>query len=200
MRAIEKKGLTIIVPIFNEEKGIENTIKSLIKLSNSIDFNFEIILVNDGSVDDTKNIILNGIKDIKYMRLIDHDFNRGYGESLKTGIKSANFSHIAITDADETYPNHRIPEFYLYCIENELDMVVGARVGKNVKIPTIRKPAKWFLNQLANYLAEYKIPDLNSGLRVFKKETLAKFLKILPSGFSFTTNRATTYFRYNTCI
>ena len=97
------------------------------------------------------------------------------------------YSHIAITDADETYPNHRIPEFYKFINERDLDMVVGARVGKMAKIPLIRKPAKWFLNKLANYLAEYEIPDLNSGLRVMKKETVKKYLNILPEGFSFTT-------------
>jgi hypothetical protein len=66
-------------------------------------------------------------------------------------------------------------------------MVVGARTGKNVSIPLIRRPAKWALNKLANFLTNYKIPDLNSGLRLFKKNSLLKFLHILPDGFSFTT-------------
>ena len=66
------------------------------------------------------------------------------------------------------------------------DMVVGARVAGNVKIPLIRKPAKLFINKLANYLAEKKIPDLNSGMRIIKKEIIQQFVKILPNGFSFT--------------
>ena len=66
-------------------------------------------------------------------------------------------------------------------------MVVGARTGENVHIPFIRKPAKWFLNKLANILTGTKIPDLNSGLRIFKKELVNKYLHLLPSDFSFTT-------------
>jgi hypothetical protein len=66
-------------------------------------------------------------------------------------------------------------------------MVVGARTGETVKIPLLRKPAKKFLNILANYLAGVKIPDLNSGLRAFRKDVARQFFPILPSGFSFTT-------------
>ena len=66
-------------------------------------------------------------------------------------------------------------------------MVVGSRTGDSVKIPLIRKPAKWVLNTLANYLAGFHIPDLNSGLRIMRKPVLAKFMHILPAGYSFTT-------------
>ena len=66
-------------------------------------------------------------------------------------------------------------------------MLVGSRVGENVKIPLIRKPVKWILNNIANYLAEIKIPDLNSGFRIMRKSVVRKFYNILPSGFSFTT-------------
>ncbi len=66
-------------------------------------------------------------------------------------------------------------------------MVVGSRTGKDVNIPFIRKPAKWFLNFLANYLSGTHIPDLNSGLRVLKKTLVERYFNILPSGFSFTT-------------
>ena len=66
-------------------------------------------------------------------------------------------------------------------------MVVGARTGNNVKIPLIRKPAKWFIGKLANYVTGKKIPDINSGLRVFNKTSFLPFEKIIPEGFSFTT-------------
>ena len=88
-------------------------------------------------------------------------------------------------DADLTYPADRIPD--LLRDAGEYDMVVGARVGSAAKIPLIRRPAKWALSKVANYLAETKIPDYNSGLRVFRKDLALKFFKILPQGFSFTT-------------
>jgi hypothetical protein len=66
-------------------------------------------------------------------------------------------------------------------------MIVGARTGKKVAIPLIRRPAKWAINQLANFVAGEPIPDLNSGLRVFRKDIASRFFNILPDGFSFTT-------------
>jgi hypothetical protein len=67
------------------------------------------------------------------------------------------------------------------------DMVVGARTGANVHIPLLRRPAKWVLNRLANYMTSTRIPDLNSGLRTFRRETAAQYFGILPDQFSFTT-------------
>ena len=67
------------------------------------------------------------------------------------------------------------------------DMVVGARTAPNASIPLIRRPAKWALRCLANYLVRRKIPDLNSGLRVMRRQTLERFIHLLPDGFSFTT-------------
>jgi hypothetical protein len=67
------------------------------------------------------------------------------------------------------------------------DMVVGARIGSNVKIPAIRKPAKWALNQLANYMTRTKIPNLNSGLRAFRRDVAMQYFAILPDQFSWTT-------------
>lgn len=114
-----------------------------------------------------------------------HHSNRGYGASLKTGISAAKHDTILITDADGTYPASHIPE-----ILNELtfaDMVVGARTGSHVRIPPVRRPAKWVLNMLANYMADADIPDLNSGMRAFRREVVTQYFPILPNQFSFTT-------------
>ena len=180
-------GLSIIIPAYNEVKGIESTVRALELVVKNIDFDVEVIFVDDGSTDGTSEKLNDSVDGLAKIRVINHDVNQGYGAALKTGIRNSVFDYIAITDADETYPNERIPEFYSMTLENNLDMLVGARVGKNVKIPLIRKPAKWALNKLANYLAGYEIPDLNSGMRIMKKETLMKYLNILPQGFSFTT-------------
>jgi len=123
--------------------------------------------------------------------LIQHPVNRGYGAALKTGIKSANGYWILITDADGTYPNEYIPELLKY--SDEYDMVVGARTGENVSIPLYRRPAKLFLTKLANYLVGTKIPDLNSGMRLFRKKDSMEYFHILPSGFSFTTTITLSY-------
>ena len=180
MANINKVKYSIIVPAYNEESSIQKTITEIMSfVSNDV---YEVIVVDDGSTDRTIHEIKQG--DVK---LICHTQNRGYGAALKTGIKNAVAEFIVLTDADGTYPNDRIPELARICEEANFDMVVGARVGGNVKIPPIRRPAKWFITKLASYLTGTKIPDLNSGLRVMKKEVVEKYIGILPDGFSFTS-------------
>lgn len=174
-------SVSIIIPVYNEEKGVLETIEQIQAVLKKENICGEIIAVDDSSTDCSREILIK----IEEIRVLVHEENMGYGASLKTGIRNANYENILIIDADGSYPSEHIPEL-LKEVEN-YDMVVGARIGEKVKIPLVRKPAKWMINQLANYLSGYKIPDLNSGLRVMKKELLEKYNKYLPDGFSFTT-------------
>ncbi len=174
------KNVSIVIPAYNEENGIINVISEIELLMNENRINHEVIIVDDGSTDKTIEKVSS-----TNAKLIHHQQNRGYGAALKTGIRASIYDQIAIIDADGTYPVNYLVE--LINSKKSYDMVVGARIGKNVSIPLIRRPAKWALNKLANFLTNYKIPDLNSGLRLFKKNSLLKFLHILPDGFSFTT-------------
>ncbi|MFC1830299.1 glycosyltransferase [Thermodesulfobacteriota bacterium] len=178
------KGLSLIVPVYNEIQMIGTVLKKLLKVLDSIEFPVELIVVDDGSTDGTTAILESFSGRIQFYR---HTINMGYGAALKTGVRQAMYPFVAITDADGTYPVERIPELFESCVDGDFDMTVGARVGKSVTIPLIRKPAKWCIAKLANYLAGTRIPDVNSGLRVMQKEVVKKFLHILPDGFSFTT-------------
>jgi len=178
MNTQQKYDISVIIPAYNEEKSISETIEQINKVLYGR--NFEIIVVDDGSKDNTAKIAQE-----HECHVLKHEQNRGYGASLKSGIRLAKSDIIAITDADGTYPNERLPE--LLDLLPEYDMVVGARTGSKVHISLIRRPAKWVLGLLANYLTGTKIPDLNSGLRVFKKEIPEKYWGIFPNGFSFTT-------------
>ena len=172
--------VSIIIPAYDEEEGIIESVNGVRDVMAESHYDYEIIVVDDGSTDKTSERVRS-----TGSRVVRHDENRGYGASLKTGIRASKGDWIVITDADSTYPADRIPD--LLRDAGEYDMVVGARVGGAAKIPLIRRPAKWVLAQVANYLAETKIPDYNSGLRVFRKALAYKFFKILPQGFSFTT-------------
>jgi glycosyltransferase involved in cell wall biosynthesis len=172
---------SVVIPVYNEEKAIEITIKELHQILKSAQCTYEIIVVNDGSTDNSLGILAN----CPQIKVIDHQKNRGYGAALKTGIRNARYPLIVITDGDGTYPNERIPELIELSIS--ADMVVGARIGANVQYSNLRKIPKWFLVRFAEWISQFSIPDLNSGMRVLKKDIVQRFVNILPDTFSFTT-------------
>jgi len=172
---------SIIIPAYNEENGIGAVLKNIAKLN----IPGEIIIVEDGSKDDTYGAAVNAARELSDVKVIRHEANRGYGAAIKTGIRNAEYDIIVICDADGTYPIEDIPKLVDFIKNHDYDMAVGARSFQSVSI--IRRPAKLLLNKIANYLVEYKIPDLNSGLRAFRKELALKYLPLLPNGFSLTT-------------
>lgn len=174
-------ALTVVVPAFNEEAGIGRVLDSLRAELGRSALPYEIVVVDDGSSDRTAEVAME-----RGVRVVSHGANRGYGAALKSGIRTARSPYILITDADGTYPSDSVPSLLAAVPDN--DMVVGARTGSSVEIPLIRRPAKWFLRRLAEYLSESRIPDLNSGLRIFRRDRAIQLFPILPSGFSFTTS------------
>ncbi len=187
MSKVEKK-LSIIIPVYNEKNAIIDTVREVKDIMDTSELEYEIITVNDGSKDGSLEVLEGFLKENpqygETLRVVSHEVNKGYGASLKTGIRSSRYDNICITDADATYPNNRIPDLFGE-YEAGYDMVVGKRSFK--KLPTLTKPAKWFITSLANYLVDDKIEDLNSGLRIFRKDLAMKFFPIICDGFSFTT-------------
>ena len=181
---MKKIRLTVVVPIHNEKGMIDKTVSEIHKALRSYNDGYEIICVNDASTDGSDKIIA-GLAKRGFVRAIHHPVNKGYGASLKSGIRASRGDWIMITDADGTYPNHKMP--LLLSKKEKYDMVIGARVGKNVQIPLMRRPVKWVLTKFSSYLAGQKIVDLNSGLRVFDKEIALKYWNLFPERFSFTS-------------
>jgi len=172
--------LSVVIPAYNEEAGLERVVRGLDASLGTTGRSFEIIVVDDGSTDDTGHVA-RGLG----VRLLTHPVNRGYGAALKTGIRAAGGERILICDGDGTYPPESIP--VLVQAADSHDMVVAARTGPQVAIGPFRRIAKSILRRLAVYLSESQIPDLNSGLRIFRRDAALGYFTILPSGFSFTT-------------
>jgi len=176
----EETPVTIIIPAHDEEKGIEKVISGIKNAMEDMNLTYELIVVDDGSTDKTAQIV----KEKEDVRLIQHPYNKGYGAALKTGVKNAEGNVVLFIDADAQQNPDDIPR--LLKPMDEYDMVVGAR-ARGSKISLLRRPGKFVLGVLANYLAGMKIPDLNSGFRAIKKEIVTKYMYILPDTFSFTT-------------
>jgi glycosyltransferase involved in cell wall biosynthesis len=170
----------VIVPAYNEAGGITEVVTRTRAVLAELDRDAELIVVDDGSADDT-----GAQAEAAGARVIRHAQNLGYGAALKTGIRRAAHETVVILDADCTYPPEALPELLAQAAEH--DMVVGTRTKGKVKIPLIRRPAKAFLRWLASYLSGFKIPDLNSGFRVMRREVVDRYFGLLPNGFSFTT-------------
>lgn len=170
---------SIVIPAYNEAGGIGKVITEILQLKGGREF--EVIVVNDCSKDDTAKEVA------KYpVILISNVQNSGYGFSLKRGISAARFEGIIILDADGTYPVAEIPKL-LDVYEQGFDMVVGARHGKYYHGTPVKRIARFFFRVLSEFVTGRSIPDINSGLRVFKRDYAVQFFHTLSSGFSFTT-------------
>jgi glycosyltransferase involved in cell wall biosynthesis len=177
-------SLSIVVPVFNEENAILQTIQGLEAYYSKFP-DLEIIFVNDGSTDNTLQILESSVS--PETQIINHSHNKGYGAALKTGLNKAKGDCIAITDADASYPHEKIEVLLDRLLSEDIDMAVGARQGKISASGLFRKFPKFLLKKLAEYLSNEKIPDFNSGLRVIRRKPLLSALRYLPDGFSFTT-------------
>jgi glycosyltransferase involved in cell wall biosynthesis len=178
--------ISVIMPAYCEENFIGRQINAVRESLESHKIEHEIIVVDDGSEDHTAEEALS-----TGVRLLRHPENKGYGAALKTGILAAENDLIVIIDADGTYPADVIPE--LVEMLGTADMVVGARTGENVHDPWLRQPPKWFLRKLATWISGQSIPDLNSGLRAFRRECVMQYFPVLPNRFSFTSTVTLAY-------
>ena len=179
--------VSIVLPVYNEAGHILDEIKRIRATMDASSYSYELIVVDDGSTDDTA-AVLAGVEGI---RLVQFAQNRGSGSVRRAGTNLARGQIVVWTDADMTYPNDRIPQ-----LVDELagwDQVVGARTSEEGTAKLLRVPAKWFIRKLAEYLSDTKIPDLNSGFRAFRREVALQFVHLLPKGFSCVTTLTMTF-------
>lgn len=174
---------SVIVPAYNEEGGIKDAIGGLKNFlaENYKNSDYEIIIVNDGSTDGTGEIL----RKMDGINLIDRKNNKGYGASVKDGVKAAKHDWIILFDADGQHDPKYLPALIKKAEEENTDMVIGKRTG--YQGPSIRQPGKKILKWVAEYLTEQKIPDINSGFRIIKKEYFSQFAHLYPNGFSIST-------------
>src|SRR5258708_16784192 len=174
-------GITVVIPAFNESASIEKTLDVLKRTLQTLSRPTEVIVVNDGSVDNTAALAV-----AADVRVINHPINSGYGRSILTGVDSAKYETIAIVDADGTYPIEVLPDL-LKLYDQGFDMVVGSRQGKHYQASISKRLLRIIFRSLAEFTCGRSIPDINSGFRVFRRRPVLMERESISSGFSFTT-------------
>jgi glycosyltransferase involved in cell wall biosynthesis len=170
--------VSIVLAVYNEAGHLTREVARIREALDASQYSYEIIAIDDGSTDGSAE----ELRALEGIRLIQFGRNRGSGSARKAGTRAARGRTVVWTDADLTYPNDEIPR-----LVKELDgydQVVGARTSEQGTMKVLRVPAKWFIRKLASYLSQQSIPDLNSGLRAFRRDVASQFLHLLPAGFS----------------
>jgi glycosyltransferase involved in cell wall biosynthesis len=177
--------LSIIIPAYNEESGIVPLLESMVRLG--ICQQHEVIVVDDGSTDETARLAG------KFpIRVLKHEANKGYGASLKTGIRKASGEKVLTLDSDGQHD----PAFIATAISllSEYDMVIGERGTDSFQVNN-RKGGKKVIRKVGEYLVEQKLPDFNSGFRGFDRNLILSMLHLMPNGFSFSTTSTLAFLK-----
>ncbi len=171
--------VSAIMPAFEEEQAIAGIVERVANVLRSMDLSFEIIVVDDGSGDDTAQAAVKA-----GARVCSHPYNMGNGAAVKTGIRNARGDNIVLLDADGQHPPEEIPRLL-----EELgpyDLVVGARTSRS-DASVHRNFANAVYNRLATYVSDRQIDDLTSGFRAIKAHIAKEFVNLLPNTFSYPT-------------
>jgi len=182
--------LSVIIPAFNEEDGIDKVIKRVLGIRDAlakINVALEFIVVDDGSRDNTAA----RIAEYPDVRLVRHLKNRGYGAAIKTGFRHANGEYLAFLDADATYPPEYLPDMCRVAIEQNGDMIIASRMsGAKSQMPLTRRVGNLAYAMLLSLISNTRVRDTSSGMRVIRRESLERMYP-LPDGLQFTPAMST---------
>ncbi|WJK33202.1 glycosyltransferase family 2 protein [Solwaraspora sp. WMMA2065] len=180
--------VTIVLPCYNEQDHVIREIERITDAMDNSGYEYELLAIDDASTDHTLQVLQEAQTRFPHLRLMPFHRNGGSGTARRIGSQQARGEIVVWTDADMTYPNERIPEL-VQMLEKEpaIDQVVGARTSEQGTHKVLRVPAKWLIRKVAEGLTGTSIPDLNSGLRAFRRQVALPYLRLLPPGFSCVT-------------
>ena len=180
--------VTIILPCYNEEGHVIAEVDRIARAMDDSGYSYELLAIDDGSTDQTLAKLHEAAPRFPQLEVVPMPRNGGSGVVRRIGTQRARGEIVAWTDADMTYPNERIPELVRVLEKDPMvDQVVGARTSEQGTYKLLRVPAKWLIRKFAERLSGRRIPDLNSGMRAFRREVALPYLRLLPPGFSCVT-------------
>ncbi len=178
-------NFSVVIPAKNESEGLASVLPQLKSLYPEA----EIIVVNDGSTDDTVEVCRKA-----GAKVISHPYSKGNGAAIKSGARAASGDYVVFMDGDGQHDPADI-EKLLYRVDEGYDLVVGARSGRQSQASLMRWSANGLYNRIASWMVNRKIDDLTSGFRVVDRRKFLTFLYLLPNGFSYPTTSTMAFFR-----
>ncbi len=179
---------TIVLPCYNEQDHVLAELERITAAMDASGLSYEVLAIDDASTDNTLTVLREAALRMPHVQVLAFRRNGGSGTARRIGTGRARGEIVVWTDADMTYPNERIPELVnILLADPSYDQVVGARLTEEGTHKWLRVPAKWLIRKIAERLSNQKIPDLNSGLRAFRRSVSLPYLRLLPPGFSCVT-------------
>lgn len=178
--------VSVVVPAYNEAEAIGPVVADLHAELKKRGLEFEIIVVDDGSKDDTARMVKP-----EHARVISHPANGGYGRSLLTGIEAAKHDWVLMIDADGSYPPSEIVRLFEFA--PAFDLVIGAREGAHFWGTPTKAFLRWMYLRLASFVVGARVPDANSGLRLVRKSLVDRQGLVRCLGYSFTTTMTLSF-------
>ena len=180
--------VTVVLPCFNEELHVVAEVERICAALDASPYSYELMAIDDCSTDRTLELLREAETRLPHVQVVAFPRNGGSGTARRIGTQNARGEIVVWTDADMSYPNELIPGLVERLLTDPtVDQVVGARTSEQGRQKLLRVPAKWFIRKIAERLSNTPIPDLNSGLRAFRKDVAQPYLRLLPPGFSCVT-------------
>jgi len=177
-----KKTLTLVVPAFNEAENIPIVLPEMLEFCNQRQW--QVILVNDGSSDETASVLRN-FEGKDNLVILNHKVNQGYGAALKTGISKVNTGFLVTLDADGQHALSDLDAMWEALQQQDADMVIGNRISDKPK-NGYRQAGKWLIRKITGLILPVRIRDLNSGLKMYQTRLLKRYLQLCPDSMAFS--------------
>jgi len=183
--------VSVCIPVYNEAAGLRMTLEEVHAEMRKLPYSYEIILIDDGSTDDC----FEQVKDLEF-RLLRHKYNLGGGVARVTGLHYAKGDIIIQTDADGSYPTYKFGPILEKM--KDFDLIIGARIKESaVDYTDLRRLMKWILRVWASICAQRRIPDLNSGMRAYRRSLALRYSYLYPSGHSIMSTMTLAFITQN---
>lgn len=181
---MSKLGISVVLPAYNEEENLKAVVKDAREFLGTIKNPWEIIIVNDGSTDQTGMVAEKLSRANSGIRIVHHLTNQGYGQSLRDGFAAGKYSYVFFTDSDRQFELKALTVMWPLAKTGAVDLIIGYRIKRHD--PFLRKVLSWGYNSLAGFLFDLQVKDIDCAFKIFKKEIFKK-IRIESNNFFINT-------------